>query len=264
MWLWMVMRNLSLNSKAQGNCSISCHTHSRNWSMMGDTSLGSPTRWLHLEMSWVQLDQNKASPDRLMFRITPVGELVSKWDPVSLDEDLSAKKTEGRRQFLNIFNFSESWLKDQTLCTVNPSRMAGPFHPLCGFILFWLQGQFPESKTLHYIFSRVALFGFHLILHKSSWSKKRASQAQWGRLATRIYLYDTDTDTVCITGLCDSHSLAKGKIPYVPWVLWGSCSRDPAAHRPLNTPGLYGPNRLNSEPRHWHPPLLQPVTHTHI
>lgn len=48
MWLWMVMRNLSLNSKAQGNCSMSCHMHSSSWSMTGDTSLGSPTRWLHL------------------------------------------------------------------------------------------------------------------------------------------------------------------------------------------------------------------------
>ncbi|KAI5630459.1 vacuolar protein sorting-associated protein 37A, partial [Silurus asotus] len=37
-------RKRSLNSKAHGNCSISCQTHSRNWSITGDTSLGSPSR----------------------------------------------------------------------------------------------------------------------------------------------------------------------------------------------------------------------------
>lgn len=42
-------RKRSLNSKAQGNCSISCQTHSRNCSSTGDTSLGSPSRWAYLQ-----------------------------------------------------------------------------------------------------------------------------------------------------------------------------------------------------------------------
>ena len=46
---WMSMRNLSLNSNTQGNCSVSCHTHSTNWVKTGDTSLGSPSKWPHLQ-----------------------------------------------------------------------------------------------------------------------------------------------------------------------------------------------------------------------
>lgn len=52
----MVMRKCSLNSKAHGNCSDSCHTHSRNWSMTGDSSLGSPSRWAYLQESQQHTD----------------------------------------------------------------------------------------------------------------------------------------------------------------------------------------------------------------
>lgn len=52
----MVMRKCSLNSKAHGNCSDSCHTHSRNWSMTGDSSLGSPSRWAYLQGSQQHTD----------------------------------------------------------------------------------------------------------------------------------------------------------------------------------------------------------------
>lgn len=33
-----------------GNCSVSCHTHSRNWVKIGDTSFGSPSNWSHLQV----------------------------------------------------------------------------------------------------------------------------------------------------------------------------------------------------------------------
>lgn len=45
-WIWR--RNASLNSKACGNCSVRCHTHSKNWVNTGETSFGSPSRWPHL------------------------------------------------------------------------------------------------------------------------------------------------------------------------------------------------------------------------
>lgn len=45
-WIWR--RNASLNSKACGNCSIKCHTHSKNWVNTGETSFGSPSKWPHL------------------------------------------------------------------------------------------------------------------------------------------------------------------------------------------------------------------------
>lgn len=51
----------------------------------------------------------------------------------------------------------------------------------------------------------------------------------------------------------------KAQMKYLPWILEESCSRDPAAHRPQNTPGQFGPNHLNSGPGHWHPPLQQPA-----
>lgn len=45
-WIWR--RNASLNSKACGNCSVKCHTHSKNWVNTGETSFGSPSKWPHL------------------------------------------------------------------------------------------------------------------------------------------------------------------------------------------------------------------------
>ncbi|KAG5284463.1 hypothetical protein AALO_G00026990 [Alosa alosa] len=48
---WMLMRNLSLNSNTQGNCSVSCHTHSMNCVKTGDTSFGSPSKCPHLQTS---------------------------------------------------------------------------------------------------------------------------------------------------------------------------------------------------------------------
>lgn len=45
-WIWR--RNASLNSKACGNCSVRCHTHSKNWVNTGETSFGSPSKWPHL------------------------------------------------------------------------------------------------------------------------------------------------------------------------------------------------------------------------
>lgn len=56
----------------------------------------------------------------------------------------------------------------------------------------------------------------------------------------------------------------KAQVRCVPWILEASCSMDPAAHRPLNTPEQSGPNHLNSEPGHWHPPLQQPAHPHHM
>lgn len=56
-WSWISSRKISLNSKAQGNCSINCQIQSRNWVKTGDTSLESPCRWPHLR------DANKGKKD---------------------------------------------------------------------------------------------------------------------------------------------------------------------------------------------------------
>lgn len=64
-WIWR--RNASLNSKACGNCSVKCHTHSKNWVNTGETSFGSPSKWPHLTPQKVQAFEN-ASERRQVFR----------------------------------------------------------------------------------------------------------------------------------------------------------------------------------------------------
>lgn len=55
-WIWR--RNASLNSKACGNCSVRCHTHSKNWVNTGETSFGSPSKWPHLKPQRAQALKN--------------------------------------------------------------------------------------------------------------------------------------------------------------------------------------------------------------
>lgn len=86
----MVMRNLSLNSKAQGNCSVSCHVHSSIWSMTGDTSLGSPARWLYLHTNKGPLPPNIfIMPPMLLqqnqtceWTCVQMRSSLSRWEPV--------------------------------------------------------------------------------------------------------------------------------------------------------------------------------------
>lgn len=47
-WSWSVRRNLSLNWKANGNCSSSCHTPSKNCRNTGEVSFPSDWRNPHL------------------------------------------------------------------------------------------------------------------------------------------------------------------------------------------------------------------------
>lgn len=62
-WIWR--RNASLNSKACGNCSVKCHTHSKNWVNTGETSFGSPSKWPHLTPQKVQALKNVSERSQL-------------------------------------------------------------------------------------------------------------------------------------------------------------------------------------------------------
>lgn len=110
-----------------GNCSVSCHTHSRNWVKIGDTSFGSPSNWSHLQLvnrhsvngtkrTWpiwqLCLHSSTHNNPCQVFKASPVCKFVTKRDPVFLNQYLKAIK--GKISLHHVFHLPHKrllWLQ---------------------------------------------------------------------------------------------------------------------------------------------------------